>query len=369
MIPHDPALDAAYGRVLWQPTCRVVPIRNGVEGGPLVPIDGMFRSDATQWPRTEVTMSLPTDVTPSTTTTPLSPYGDRVRVEVGIVAGGFSYGFTVGTFDVHTADINRPDGTIEVSAVSSEARVNEDRYTDKDATPAGTSSSVVAGIVSRTLGAGYPVTVAVTNDPVLAAGAFPLDGDVWPTVEAIADAAGWDVSFTSSGGLLLRDTPRKGTPSTTLTTGDSGTLTGYRSRRSWAYNRVAVVYEENAGATPARRVGLWEDTDPNSATRVTGPYGRHTRRDVVDVDPGKLPTAAAANAAALDVARRSAAPFRSLELRAIPCPWVEPGDTVRVAMLGGLVEDHVVAAIEWPLSLLDVATITTQDATYTGASI
>ena len=302
------------------------------------------------------------------TTTPMSPYGDRIRVEATIVAGGVSYTFVVGTFDVHTADINRPDGTIDVSAVSQEARVNEDRYTDKDATPAGTSSTVVAGLVSRTL-PGVGVSVSTTADPVLAAGAFPLDGDVWPTVEAIADAAGWDVSFDYVGALRIRDTPRKGTPTTILTTGDGGTLTGYTSRRQWAYNRVAVVYEENAGAAPARRVGLWEDTDPNSATRVSGPYGRHTRREVESVDPGKLPTQAAANAAALDVARRSAAPFRSLTLRAIPCPWVEPGDTVRVAMLGGLVEDHVVESIRWPLSLLDVAELTTQDATYTGASI
>lgn len=369
MIPHPAALDAAYGRVLWAPVCRVTPIRNGVAGGALVPVEGRLRSDARSWPRTELTVTLPTDVTPSTTTTPLSPYGDRVRVDVEVIAGGESHEFTVGTFDVHTADINRPQGTIDVSAVSSEARVNEDRYTDKTATPAGTSSSVVVGIVSRTLGASLPVTIAVTSDPVLAAGAFPLDGDVWPTVEAIADAAGWDVYFDADGALVLRDTPRKGTPTTTLTTGDGGTLTGYTSRRQWAYNRVGIVYEENAGAAPARRVGLWEDTDPNSATRVDGPYGRHTRRDVVPVDPGKLPTQAAADAAALDVARRAAAPFRSLELRAIPAPWVEPGDTVRVAMLGGLVEDHVVESIEWPLSLLDVATLTTQDATYTGASI
>lgn len=120
----------------------------------------------------------------------------------------------------------------------------------------------------------------------------------------------------------------------------------------------------------ARRVvGTWQDTAAGSPTRVTGPYGRHTYREDLPVERGELPTQAEADAAALGMARRVVGRLRGVTVRAVPAPWLLPGDTVRLTMLGGLTEDHVVQAVSHPLSGLDVMELTTRDAAYTGGPI
>lgn len=372
MIPHDARLDRGYGAVAWEPVVTVTPVVGGVPGAPVSVVGGDVTHDAGAWPRTTATLVLPTAVTAAQTTPPAMPWGDQVLVDVAFrVAGQLLPAFRAATLDVHTADVDRPSGTLTLGCVSQEARVNEDRYDTRTATTAGTATDVITALVRRTLGAGWPVRLGtITTNLTLAAGAFTLEDDVWPTVEAIADASGLEAFFDYDGALVIRDTPRTtSAPHVQLTTGDGGTLTGYRSRRQWAHNRVALVYQEGNDPADPRRVGVWQDTAAASPTRVTGPYGRHTRRDVIDVEPGKLPTQAVADAAAADVAKRAAAPFRSTTLRAIPCPWIQPGDTARLVLLGGLTEDHLVESITWPLSLLDVATITTTDDTYTGRTI
>jgi hypothetical protein len=117
---------------------------------------------------------------------------------------------------------------------------------------------------------------------------------------------------------------------------------------------------------PRRRVGLWEDTVPTSPTRVGGPYGRHTYREDLPVERGELPSQSAANAAALAMARRVVGRFRQVAARGVPAPWIIPGDTLRLGMLGGLTETHVVQSVTHPLSGLDVSTFTTRDAAYVG---
>jgi hypothetical protein len=117
---------------------------------------------------------------------------------------------------------------------------------------------------------------------------------------------------------------------------------------------------------PRRRVGTWEDTVATSPTRITGPYGRHTYREDLPVERGELPSQTEADAAALAMARRVVGRLRGLTVRAVSAPWLLPGDSVRLTMLGALTETHVVQAVTHPLSGLDVMELTTRDAAYTG---
>lgn len=367
MIPHDPALDAAYGKQAWEPLVRLTftdAAGNALPTPPPVLPAGRYTADASRWPRQTVDdLTLPTAITPAATASPVSPYGGLLLVDVGVRFLGVARWFRLATLDVTETRVNRPEGTITVKAASHEARIDEDRVESRTATSAGKGTALVTSLVRRTLGATHPVRNLVpdADDPAYAAGAFSLDGGTWQTVEAIGDASGFESWFDHMGALVIAPTPVKGTPAADLVVGQGGQVTGYESTRGWAYNRVAVPYETPAGA---RIVGLWEDTNPASATRVTGPYGRHTYvADTVRVDT--LPTQAVANRAAATQARRQGAPFRSASLRTIPAPWIEPGDTVAVEFLGGLSEHLLVVAHEFPLDGLDVATVTAADDTYT----
>lgn len=369
MIPHDPALDDAYGRQAWRPLLRVTfvdPAGNPLLTPPPITPAGRYVADSSVWPRQTVELTLPTAITPDRTASPVSPYGGGVVLDVGAEFLGEQRWFRLATLDVTETAIDRPEGTITVKAASHEARVDEDRVTTRTSTSAGTGTALVTSLVRRTLGNGHPVVnlVPPASDPAYAAGAFRLDGGVWQTVEAIGDASGFESHFDNAGALVMRQVPVKAsTPSTRVVVGPGGQLTGYKSVRGWAYNSVAQPYEDDAGA---RVVGVWQDTNPASATRVGGPYGRHTRMlDAIRVDTGKLPTQAVADKAATTAARRMGAPFRSATLRTIPAPWIEPGDTVGVEFLGALEERLLVVRHEFPVDGLDVATIVAADDTYT----
>jgi hypothetical protein len=368
VIPHDPALDAAWGTLAWVPHARVSFTAPGGGSTPPQPVAlpaGTFVDDSYVWPRQTLTLTLPTAVTPDRTQSPVSPYGGACTVDVGARVAGTDVWFRRATLDVVETRISRPDGTIVVKAASHEARVDEDRIDVRTSTSAGTATALITSLVRRTLGAGHPVTNLVPggSDPAYAAGAFRLEGGVWQTIENIADASGIEAFFDANGSLVLRVVPVKGTPVATILTGPGGQLTGYDSTRGWAYNRVAVPYEDDAGS---RVVGIWEDTVSTSATRVSGPYGRHTlRRDTIRVDTGKLPTQAVADRAAAAIGRRAAAPYRSVSMRTIPAPWLEPGDTVAVGLLGSLFETSLIVRHEFPIDALDVATLTVADDQYT----
>jgi hypothetical protein len=207
------------------------------------------------------------------------------------------------------------------------------------------------------------------NDVAVGVDKVPLDGDVWPAIEAVMTAGDSEAVFNSQGELVLRATPvRASTPALKLTTAEAGakggTLTGYRSIRGWGPNKLVSQYREGDDSGQAiRRNGIWEDTGTIAGTGTA--YGRHTEITVTVVDNGNPPTQAAADRAALALARRHRGDFRSIELRCIPAPWLTPGDTVSVALLGGApAERLLVRSVSWPLTQLDVMTIDCVDPDY-----
>jgi hypothetical protein len=361
-----PELAGAYGQVIGEPVCHATFLNpDGSEILTTTVTGGTYTNRSDRWPREEASITIAPALTPSQTSSPVSPYGGTVRLSIGSRVGGVERTFVLATLDVTETAVKRPEGTVTVRAVSREARVNEDRYTTRSATSAGDTSGVVSGLLRRTL-SNVPVANRLTNDPAVPAGAFPLDGDVWPTIEAMMNEADGECLFDPLGSVVLRDEPvRVSSPVVTFRTGETGpgTLTGYESIRGWAFNRVAVIYEEQKGTAIARVRGLWEDTTSQSG--VNTPYGRHTYVQVIAVDEGELPTQARADAAARSLATRRQSGYRVAQLRAVPAPWVRPGDTVGVEFLGGLSERLLVVGVSFPLEQNDVMTLDTRDPNYT----
>lgn len=363
------ALLAAYGSSIVEPVARATFYTP--DGDPVQTLSvtgGTYSDRSDRWPRVECDIRIAAALTAAATSAPVSPYGGTVRLDVGARIAGRELTFGLATLDVVETAIDRPSGDVTIRAASREARVNEDRYPVRDATAAGASSAVVTGIVRRTF-PGLPVVSQLTNDPVLAAGAYPLDGDVWPTIEQILDEAGGEALFRADGSLLMRPAPvRASTPVLTFRTGETGagTLTGYRSTRGWAYNKVAIKFVEATGAAPGVVVGVWEDTTSTTGTGTA--YGRHTYRETRTVDAGKLPTQARANAAAASLGKRRQDTYRTVQLRALPAQWITPGDTIGSELLGGMTERLLVVGVEFPLDGLDVMTVDARDPAYTGSN-
>jgi hypothetical protein len=367
LIVAPPDLIAEYGLQVWQPSCHATFIDPaGAVVSTVEVLSGDLRSDAGVWPRTDCTLTVAAALTPAATAPPVSPYGGSVRLTNTVQVGTRRWSYTVATLDVTETTIDRPSAVLEVRAVSSEARVNEDRYYTRTTVGGGLASAVVTGIVRRTLPT-VPVINLLTQDLPVAVDRVPLDGDVWPAVEAVMTATNGEAVFNADGALVLRDTPVRDTPAALrLVTGETGqrgaTLTGYRSTRGWAPNKVVQLYQELQDNGP-RRTGIWEDTGPIAGTG-TG-YGRHTEITRTSVDTGQLPPQSTADRAALALAKRHRGAFRSVELRCIPAPWISPGDTVQVVLLGGLSETLLVTAVTWPLDQLDVMVIQAVDPDYT----
>lgn len=266
--PYPSELLAAYGKAPVAPLCRLRFTLPGADPVLVTPTDGRLRWDASRWPRCTLTADMPTTITPQLLPDAVSAYGGRVTVTLGATIRGVPYTFTAATLAVNATNVRRPDAAVTVEAVSLEALVNEDRADTETPTPAGTVSSVVSWIVKRTL-----PTVAVVNslgalDTTLARGAYTLDGDVWPTVEAIMDAAGAEAWFDADGRLVLRPVPvNAATPDLTIAAGFRGALTGYDSDRRWGHNRVALVWE-SADATARNLRYKW--TAARTATPASG---------------------------------------------------------------------------------------------------
>lgn len=368
MIPHHADLDAAFGTSAWRPVTKVS-LLNPTDGRwrqiTADVIDGEFSADASRWPRHEVDFSIPASVVPTSERPESSPWGGRVRIVCGAVVGNVERTFQVAELDVYEDELTRPDGVTRVKAVSKEARVNEARrHVLSPGTDMATSSHALA-VVRGALGVDYyPYVNTMTNDKVIKAGTFDyLTVDPWQMVEDAMAANGAEAYFRWDNRLVMRDLAYVGSPVMTLKVGDGGTVTKYVSARRWVPNEILTGYRDGSGGEVW---GFATDTDPASPTyRQSSAYGLHaqwTGPDSVDT----LPDFDQADTRAATILRRRRSRMRRVTLECIPAPWLEPGDTVAVQLLGtGASEDLLVESVRWPLSQLGAPmTVTTQTYTY-----
>jgi hypothetical protein len=376
MIPHDAALDTAYGTSAWAPYTRITLVSPTAAGGETQVVadgvDGMFTMSDTSWPRSSCELTVPAGVTATDTVRPVSPYGGRVVIEMGATIGGSRYVFQVADLDVAEVFLERPTNAWTIRAVSQEARVNEASPILPPAlydyatlgTGSGTFSNAVRALVSEVMPGYnslwnlYPVSVSLGSDPVMAGSdEYVADDSLWTMIEEAVDAIGAEAYFRYDRRLVIRTDPVIGSPVQTLKVGAGGTITDYRDVSRWAYNAVYIRYTRRSDG--AMLFGTWENASPGSPTRITGPYGKHARIESKTVTT--IPTQARADARAASIAKRAGAPFRRLELDAVPAPWLEPGDTVAVQLVEGGTTNMLVSGVRIPLSQLEPMTVTMHD--------
>lgn len=368
MLTHSAAWDA-YPASTFRPAVRVTAYGDSHLGPSVdVPVsDGWVLKDATQYPRSHAMVTTAdTSLVPTTPATVLTPFGGWLRVEYGYTdtAGATTY-ITIFDGPITRMSADRPGGLFTIEASDPSVFASQKVPATDPAWDYVTNNQ--AWNLAQAAGQGWPLatwgqngvnyaalTTAQTSIPIPTGYVWKAGQSCWSVCELMCDLMGAEAFYDTSRKLIVRPTPTIGAPVWTFSTGEGGTLTEYQTIQERTYNAVYLAYAN--GIT-----GTWID---NGATSVMAPgyYGEYALYETRDGTPSQVD----ANNAAREYARRAKGTGRTTTLRSVPVPWLEPGDTVNVDPIGLPVEQHLIQSVTIPLTL-DVMTITTRNAPYTGA--
>ncbi len=371
MLTHDPTWDAlpATG---YRPAYRVTAYSPGNHlGAPVdIPVtDGWVLKDATQYPRTHAQVTTAaTSLIPTTIDSNLTPFGGWLKVETGYTdtAGATTY-ITLMDGPITRLSVDRPGSLLTIEAADASVlqsqRVTATDYAWDSVTYPGAYN--MAQGIAQNVPEAYNITgtnsvdltaltAAMVAIPVPTGYVWKAGATAWSVVEYLTDLIGAEAYCNENRRLILRPVPTVGAPVARLATGEGGTITELESVIERTYNAVYLAYASGI-------VGTWKQ--PWFSGGPTDPvyYGLYCLYESRD----GTPTQAQANTAARTYAYRVKGTGRTTSIRAVPMPWLEPGDTVEVLPDDAPSEYHLVQSVTIPLGL-DVMTVTTRNAPYTG---
>lgn len=364
MLPHPATWDAAVAQGTMRPTVKATAYVPGAfASGIDVPVsDGYVLRDASQYPRTHAQVTCAdTSVVPTTLSSKLTPWGNYLRIEYGLTdSAGVTTYLTIHDGPITRVAAYRPGGQITVESADPSAYSAAYIFQTDSTLIAGSNAAgyALAMVNGATPGWGgwdnSGLTTKQLNTILPADATTPAGTTYWQDLERVLDMIGAEAFFRPDRIVYYRTIPTISTPVYVLATGPGGTVTGYESTLERAVNEVFLAYSN--GVT-----GIWQDTDPSSPTKIgstAGHYGLYESRQ-------GTPSVEDANAAAKAYASRVRGTMRTLTVRAVPAPWLEPGDTVTVAPIGQPAEMHLIQSVSIPLGM-DVMTVTTRNPVYTG---
>lgn len=305
--------------------------------------------------RRTIDLTIPEHLYPAGDDDALNPYGTDLHAYRGIDTLGEVPVFT-GRIQ-HADDQRRFDGSADLLGQDLFATLNDARFETPKTLSGLTNVAAIQELILEVFpSAGFTVTLADTS--TIPAGLL-WDTDRGQAIDDLAKAAGAEVYADAGGTFVIRPVPTLDDPAVwTLTDGENGTVVSDARAvsREGVYNVVVVVVERANGEQPMRIVV--EDTDPLSATRVSGPFGRVPRfyRSPLVTTEDQARTAGAALLA------RSAGLARTRTIQCVPNPALEAGDRIDI-QVDGVTEQHIADIITLPLHADGGAmTVTTRSA-------
>lgn len=326
---------------------------------------GTLTKDAGTWPRTQLQLTVPErEANPHTVSDVLMPWATTVALTFGYVdQSGQPSTVLVATVRLIVTEADRPGGLLRLTCADRSSLTDAAQVAATQTYVAGTTvrAAILAAAAMDGLGAVSELNqLTGAQNAVTVPTGYSWYGSPWKAIEDLADLIGAEVFYDAAERLVLRTPPVPAiTPLFTFTGGGAGVLTGMSSRVERAPNSVALVYDRANASGPV--IGLWNDTR-TGPTQLGGVYG--TRR-VVEERTGR-PAQVQADAAAKAYGTRVAGRVRTVTYRAVPVPWIEPGDTIAVQPVDkGTAELHTVQSVTLPLNH-DPMTFATRDASYLG---
>lgn len=351
---HDVAVAA---RVLTTFQTGVAPV-----GTDLAVIRGEVHLDSTADVRGTLTLEVDgRDMWPLDPTDLLTPYGNEVFVQRGVVVGtdGSAELVSQGYFRIYSVD---QDGTTDTS-ITLECRDRMSGIVDArlEAPVQFQSSQSVQDVFTQLVQDVYPTASVVFDFD--AAGTLlgadqVADEDRYGFLLDVARAHGKVMYWDYAGNLQVKTAPDPSVPVFDVNAGEDGVLVRLRRTldRDGVYNAVVALGESPSGDEPVRAVA--RDLDPDSPTMWGGPFGKVPRFFY----SAFMRTQQQASDAAVAMLQRSIGLPYNVSFTAVVNPALESLDPILVSHEDKS-ELHVIETLTIPLRGGDPMTGTTRQQT------
>jgi hypothetical protein len=358
MRPVEPRfLKAVRGSHRMAARARVIePGSTGTNPGPLddmgrpeneVPIlAGDVKHDATAEIR--ATLDLTTRFEwPTSTSSLLTPYGNELFVERGIVFGDGTEWVSQGYFRIYSMEQDEaPDREIRIVALDRMSGIIDAKPVSPRNFGAGDSVEFVFNTLVQEV---FPDAV-IEFDFSAGTTTFPtnhlMDDDRYGFLKDIVDSLGKVMYWDHEGILQVRSAPNPTVPVFEVNHGDDGVLVQMSRSldREGVYNAVVATGEAPGEGPPVRAVAY--DLNPLSATYWEGPFGKvpteYSSTFITTNDQ-------AATAARAKLERVIGLPY-SVDFQMVPNVALEPLDPIRISYTDKRPpETHVIDSLTVPL--------------------
>lgn len=331
-------------------------------GTELAVINGDVVLDATADVRGTVDVTVDgTDAFTRQATGLLTPYGNELFVERGVVlgTGGREY-VSQGYYRIYAVEQpDRPDNPIQLEARDRMSGIIDGRLEAPRHFPAGTSVSAVFTSLVQEI---YP-TATITYDFDATTStlqtAHIADEDRYTFLRDIAKSRGKIMYWNYRGELRVEDPPDPSATVFEVNAGANGVLVSLSRRldRDGVYNAVVALGETPSETQlPVRAVA--RDMNPASPTFWNGSFGKVPR---FYSSPFITNATQAASAATKILQRAIGLPYR-VNFAAVPNPALEPYDPIKITHRDGY-DNHVIDRLVIPLNVAEPMTATTRELT------
>lgn len=327
---------------------------------------GDVKLDATADIRGSLDMET-TDPWPANASGLLTPYGNELFVERGIVFGsGTVEWVSLGYFRLSDIDQDdAPDGPIHIVGHDRMAGIVDSKLEAPRQYAAGTSVQQVFDELVGEVYPGVPVQFDFDASTALFAASHVAEEDRYKFLKDIADSYGKIFYWDYQGRPQVVTAPDPTTPVLDINHGRGGILVKMArslSRRV-AFNAVVATGEAAGEAPPVRAVAY--DKNPNSPTYWFGPFGKVPYK----MSSSFITTEEQARFAAEQKLARSIGVPYSADFQSVVCAALEPLDPIHLSNsdkeAGGY---HVVETLTIPLDAETAMTGTTRQQIWGGAN-
>jgi Domain of unknown function (DUF5047) len=338
---------------LYRPSAPTEPISTQIIGGQFsCDVDARSRRQGSL----EIAFSLADEVTVEIVRE--LPFGGYCKLERGIrFADGTIERVQLGRFRIENVTWPEMQGTASLTLADRMAQIADESFTTPFVPNGQKPSDAIVTAVQQVFAStiAYHVTTTPASEPTLQDVIYDED-----RAAAISDlAAGIDAEalFDNLGDFVLRPRPTGvGAPVWSFDAGASGVMLSAEESldRSSVRNGVAVRATPDPTLPPI--YSLVTDNDAASPTRWGGPFGKVP----LIVNSSSIQTQAQADATAARLLNLRLGLSRTLELRGVPNPALEPGDLIEIVHPDGRSELQYVNALQIALDPAGELQLTTR---------